>query len=163
MTTKREFTITDVVSTEGRTYRIGPEWVTIKVPGAQSNKEYLVIEVTTPAGGGPPLHTHRAAEVFFVLEGEFEFPTIRDGEPYSVRGSTGAVVHIPAGIPHTYKNVGDSHGRLMGILMPAPEMEGFFQEAGIEVLDRSALPTIEDPLDLERLMAACEKYNLSFL
>ncbi len=163
MTIQRERTIARLTAEEGVTYQVGPEWVTIKVSGSQTNDAYLVVDVTTPAGGGPPLHIHSAAEVFFVTDGSFEFPTLLNGEARSVTASTGEVVHIPGGVPHTYKNVGQGHGRLMGVLMPASEMEGFFQDAGTLVTGRSELPRLDAPLDLEQLFAACQKHHIEFL
>lgn len=147
----------------GETYSFGPEWVTLKVTGEDTDGAYIVIEVLTPAGGGPPLHTHRAAEVFFVVEGTFEFPTIVDGVQRSVKAEAGESVHISAGIPHSYKNVGEDYGRLIGVLTPAAEIEGFFREGLEPVADPSGKPSLDMQPDMARVMAASEKYNLSFL
>jgi quercetin dioxygenase-like cupin family protein len=160
MTSER--TITATAAGEGPVYVIGPEMVTIKVPGAESEGTHLVIEVATPAGGGPPLHTHPAQEIFFVLEGEFEFPTVRDGRTVTTRASAGAVVHIPGGIPHTYHNVGSGLGRVLGVLSPAADMEGFFMEAGLLVEDPTH-PPAPAPFDMERFLALSRKYHMENL
>ncbi|CAN5591677.1 hypothetical protein BH23CHL2_BH23CHL2_10250 [soil metagenome] len=147
----------------GETYSFGPEWVTLKVTGEDTDDAYIVIEVLTPAQGGPPLHTHRAAEVFFVVEGTFEFPTVVDGVPHTVKAKAGESVHIPAGVPHSYKNIGDDYGRLIGVLTPAAEIEGFFREGLEPVADPSGQPTLDMEPDMARVMAASEKYNLRFM
>jgi quercetin dioxygenase-like cupin family protein len=163
MSTQMEQTITSIGSRDGETYQIGPELVTLKVLGTESHGHYLVIEVNTPPGGGPPLHTHTSDEVFFVVKGEFEFPTLRDGEPYAVRASAGETVHIPGSAPHTYKNVGDSYGTLIGVLSPGDDMEGFFKEGGVLYTDLPAMPGLEVEPDFPRMMAAAQKYGLDFL
>lgn len=162
MVTTSEPTITSTPAGEGSLYLIGPEMVTIKVSGAETEGTHLVVEVATPAGGGPPLHTHPAKEIFFVLEGEFEFPTLRDGRQVTTLASAGDVVRIPGGIPHTYHNVGSGTGRLLGVLSPAAEMEGFFKEAGILVEDK-AHPPAPAPFDMERFLAICRKYHMENL
>ncbi len=162
MATTSERTITAKLEGEGQAYLIGPEMVTIKVPGAETEGTHLVIEVTTPPGGGPPLHTHPAQEIFFVLEGEFEFPTMRDERKETTRAGVGSVVHVPGGIPHTYHNVGSGRGRLLGVLSPAAEMEGFFKEAGRPV-DDQAHPPAPTPPDMERFLALSRKYHIEML
>jgi quercetin dioxygenase-like cupin family protein len=158
MATTSERTITAIPATEGQAYLIGPEIVTIKVPGAETEGRELVVEVNTPPGGGPPLHTHPAKEIWYVVEGEFEFPTMRDGRKETTRASAGAVVHVPSGIPHTYHNVGSDRGRLLAVLSPAAEMEGFFKEAGLAIED-AAHPPAPAPWDMERFLAICHKYH----
>ena len=162
MTAQSEATITSVTERNGEAYQIGPELVTLKVVGSESNNHYLVIQVETPPGGGPPLHTHPSDEVFFVVEGEFEFPTVVDGEPHSVAATAGQTVHIPGSAPHTYRNVGDGYGTLIGVLSPGDEMEGFFREGGVLYLDRPARPGLDSAPDIPRMMAAAEKYGLRF-
>jgi quercetin dioxygenase-like cupin family protein len=163
MSTDTKSTITSVTHRQGETYQFGPELVTLKVSVAESQGRYLVIEVNTPPGGGPPLHTHPSDEVFFVVEGEFEFPTILDGEHVAVKGSAGETVHIPGNAPHSYRNVGESYGKLIGVLAPGDDMEGFFQEGGHLYTDLPNRPGLEAAFDFPRMMAAAQKYGMEFL
>ena len=163
MSTKTENTIVKLSDVPGETYQIGPELVTLKVPVSASNGHYLVIEVNTPPGGGPPLHTHPSDEVFFVVKGEFEFPTVRDGEPCSVHASAGESVNISGNAPHTYKNVGTDYGTLIGVLAPGDDMEGFFTEGGLLYTDLPAKPGLDAQPDFPRMMAAAQKFDLVFL
>jgi quercetin dioxygenase-like cupin family protein len=163
MSTQTGQTITNVTKRGGESYQIGPELVTLKVLTAESGGRYLVIEVTTPPGGGPPIHTHPSDEVFFVVEGEFEFPTIRDGEIQAVKGSAGESVHIPGSAPHTYRNVGNDYGTLIGVLAPGGEMEGFFKEGGVLYTEMPKRPGLDAQPDFPRMMAAAQKYKVEFL
>lgn len=162
MATTSERTITATAAGEGQAYLVGPEMVTIKVPGADTEGTQLVVEVDTPPGGGPPLHTHPAQEIFFVLAGEFEFPTVRDGQTVMTRAGAGSVVHVPGGIPHTYHNAGSGCGRFLAVLSPAAEMEGFFKEAGVPVED-PAHPPAQTPPDMERFLTLSHKYHMDNL
>jgi quercetin dioxygenase-like cupin family protein len=162
MTTAAEPKVIGIDSGKGQAYLIGPELVTFKVTGAETEGRDLVVEISTPPGGGPPLHTHPAEESWYVIEGEFEFPTIRDGERVTIRASAGSVVYVPGGAPHTYHNVGANYGKLLAVLSPAAEMEGFFKEVGIAVEDAAHLPE-PAPFDMEKLLAISEKYHQHML
>jgi quercetin dioxygenase-like cupin family protein len=85
-----------------------------------------VVESLDLPGGGPLPHIHqREDETFQVLEGDFEF---------SVGGKTiiakpGATVFAPCGVPHTYRYLGQTTGRLMCVITPSG-FEEFFEEIG---------------------------------
>lgn len=160
--TTNQQTITSIPSGHGSTYLlVGTELLTFKASGSQTGGAYMMAEITTPPGGGPPLHKHESQELFYILEGVFEFPTIRNGEVQTVRAIPGDVVHIPNWIPHTYKNVGQQPGRFLITLTP-PIMEGYFQELGEEVRD-PAHPPQPGPLDWDRIEAIRKKYQIEYL
>lgn len=155
-------TITRTPAGQGPSYLlVGTELLTFKASGAQTGGAYMTAEIMTPPGGGPPLHRHEPQELFYILEGEFEFPTIRDGELHTVRATPGDVVHIPNWIPHTYKNVGQQPGRFLITLTP-PTMEGYFQELGEPVSDPSNPPQ-PGQLDWERIDAVRRKYQIEYI
>lgn len=62
-----------------------------------------------PPGGEGPEHTHHdVEEAFFVLEGEVEVGLHRDGEVVKrVLGYRDMIV-VPAGVPRSLKNIGDT-------------------------------------------------------
>lgn len=122
-----------------------------KLDSEDTGGQYAVIMNTTPPGGGPPMHVHsHEDEFFYVMEGTYEF---LHGEE-SVTLSEGGVVHLPRGIPHTFKNVGDTPGRLLNTITPGG-FENFFREI-------DALPK-DQPLDREAVGAIAAKYGLRFL
>src|SRR5260370_33158348 len=101
-------------------------------------------------GGGPPPHIHhREDETFQVLEGEYE---------WTVGGKTfiaqkGATIFAPRGIPHTYRYLGKTPGRLMCVITPSG-FEGFFEEIG-------ALSP-QQQQDIPRVIEIGKKYGLEF-
>ena len=73
------------------------------------------------AAGQPPkcrnsLHTHRTAEVFFVLKGRWRFFWGRWGHAGEVVLEEGDLFDIPTGIFRGFENIGPDYGMIMSIL-----------------------------------------------
>jgi mannose-6-phosphate isomerase-like protein (cupin superfamily) len=70
-----------------------------------------LIFVDAPPGRGPSLHKHDYVEVLVIQEGE---ATVMAGdEEREVRA--GDVVIVPAGVPHSFTNIGDGPLRQIDI------------------------------------------------
>jgi len=143
---------------EGKALWVAGDLVTFKVVGEDTNGAYSLFEVESNPGGGPPPHIHRSEdEIFCVLEGEHE---VSIGER-AIRASAGTIVYAPRNIPHAYKNVGATSGRILGFVAPAG-LEGFFEEVGEETTDESSPPPFGQE-EIERLLAAAPKYGIEML
>lgn len=73
------------------------------------------------AAGQPPkcrnsLHSHRTAEVFFVLKGRWRFFWGRWGDAGEVTLEEGDIINIPTGIFRGFENIGTDYGMIMAIL-----------------------------------------------
>jgi len=73
------------------------------------------------AAGQPPrcknsLHSHRTAEVFFVLSGRWRFFWGRWGTAGEVVLEAGDIFNIPTGIFRGFENIGTDYGMIMAIL-----------------------------------------------
>ena len=73
------------------------------------------------AAGQPPkcrnsLHSHRTAEVFFVLSGRWRFFWGRWGKAGEVVLEKGDIINIPTGIFRGFENVGVDYGMIMAVL-----------------------------------------------
>ena len=73
------------------------------------------------AAGQPPkcrnsLHSHRTAEVFFVLSGRWRFFWGRWGNAGEVVLQEGDIINIPTGIFRGFENIGTDYGMIMAIL-----------------------------------------------
>jgi quercetin dioxygenase-like cupin family protein len=138
---------------EGRTLLVGGgDRVTYKVRSAETNGSYFCFEVSTTPGFGPPLHTHSYRELFYVLEGEYEFTFERDGELTTITGAPGTAVAVPPNVPHTFKNGTGAPARLLFVHQPAA-LEEFFEEFGVAV-DGEGDP---EPPDFHAMAAALER------
>jgi quercetin dioxygenase-like cupin family protein len=123
----------------------------IRVHGRDTNGTVSVVESHDVPGGGPPPHIHhREDETFQILEGEYEFMV--GGK--TILAKPGTTLFAPRGVPHTYRYVGDTPGKLMCVITPSG-FEGFFEEIG-------ALTT-EQQMDIPRVMEIAKKFELEFL
>ena len=73
------------------------------------------------AAGQPPrcrnsLHSHRTAEVFFVLKGRWRFFWGRWGDAGEVVLEQGDIFNIPTGMFRGFENIGEDYGMIMAIL-----------------------------------------------
>ena len=142
---------TIVPSQQGPVYSVLGEQVTFKVTGEETAGAYALVEEISPPGGGPPLHVHsREDEAFYILEGEYEFQI---GDQV-IRAKPGDFLYAPKHLQHTFKNVSDTHSKMVISLIPAG-FEGFFRETG--ELAQSGPPEIPVVIELGR------KYGLEFV
>jgi quercetin dioxygenase-like cupin family protein len=71
----------------------------LSLPG----REVVQARVDIDPGKAAPKHRHPGEEIVYVLEGQMQYQL--EGEP-PVTLKAGDVLFIPAGVPHTAKNVG---------------------------------------------------------
>ncbi len=103
-----------------------------------------------PAGWALPTHLHRDhAETIHVVSGEFEV----DVDGATARLGAGQTVHVPAGVRHASRNVGEVAGRRVLLFSPGG-MEGFFLQAGADT------PTSE--IGPDELRAAASRHGWEF-
>jgi len=74
----------------------------LSVPG----REVVQVRVDFDPGYVAPMHTHPGEEIIYVIEGTLEYEI--GGKPVTVKA--GDVLFVPAGTPHTAKNVGSTNG-----------------------------------------------------
>jgi quercetin dioxygenase-like cupin family protein len=139
---------------EGRTVVVGAgDRITYKARSAETGGAYFCFEAATMPGFGPPLHTHAYRELFYVLEGEYEFTVERDGNLETITGAAGTSVAIPPDVPHTFKNAGDRPARLLFVHQPAA-LEEFFEDFGVPIERTGEDP---EPPDFAAMAAALER------
>ena len=123
----------------------------IRIQGHDTGGVLSVVESHDVRGGGPPPNIHhREDETFQILEGEYE---------WTVGGRTfiaqkGATIFAPRGVPHTYRYLGQTPGRLMCIITPSG-FEEFFEEIG-------ALSP-QQQQDIPRVIEIGKEYGLEIL
>jgi quercetin dioxygenase-like cupin family protein len=148
---------------EGKTVLVGgADYITYKVRSAETDGAFFCFEASSSPGFGPPLHTHSYRELFYVLEGEYEFTVQRDGELRSILGRTGTAVSVDADVPHTFRNAGDTPARLLFVHIPAA-LEEFFEEYGVPVSRPGELPPGLEPPDFGAMAAALERNGVKVL
>ena len=139
-----------ISSDGGKTVNVIGNTLIVRLRGRDTNGVLSVAESIDQPGGGPPPHIHhREDETFQVLEGEYEF--MCGGKTFTAR--QGATVFAPRGVPHAYRYVGQTPGRLMVTMTPAG-FEGFFEEVGALSPQQQEIP---------RVIEIGKKYGLEFL
>ncbi len=126
---------------------IGKEmWV--KFAGGEGG--FTVIEDVSPPRSGPPLHSHRFEEWFYILEGKFLFEV--NGEP--TEAFVGDFLYAPSNVPHVFQNIGDCDGRMLLIARPGG-VETYFAELSERM--------VADPTNIPGLSALASKYGVILL
>jgi mannose-6-phosphate isomerase-like protein (cupin superfamily) len=100
--------------------------VTIKLSSKLSGGSMTAYESTRPPGDtrGPGMHAHpRFDELFYVVEGEYEFIVGHR----SLRAAEGTSIFIPRGIFHDFHSIGEVPGRLLTVCTPGG-IEHFFED-----------------------------------
>jgi mannose-6-phosphate isomerase-like protein (cupin superfamily) len=148
---------------EGRTLLVGGgDYVTYKTTSAETGGDFFSFEMSTVPGFGPPMHKHDYRELFYVLEGSYEF-TI--GEPDGVStvvAGPGTTVAVPPNRPHTFKNASGEPARMLCVQQHAT-LEGFFEEFGVEVDGIGAAPAETSPPDFAGMAAALQRNGVTVI
>lgn len=123
----------------------------IRVHGRDTGGIVSVVESHDVPGGGPPPHIHRQEdETFQILEGDYEFTV---GEK-TILAKPGTTLFAPRDVPHTYRYLGKTPGKLMCVITPSG-FEGFFEDIGAM--------TPEQQQDIPRVMEIAKKFGLEVL
>jgi mannose-6-phosphate isomerase-like protein (cupin superfamily) len=102
--------------------------LTLMIGGEQTGNQLSVMFGMTPPGGGPPLHVHhREDEMFLIVEGRISYYV---NDKWTEVGP-GGVVYLPRGVPHRYRNDGETPSRHWVITTPSG-FEIFFSRCAEE-------------------------------
>lgn len=135
--------------------------LTFQVRSAETDGAYAVFETVVPPGRAKVLmHAHGAAETFQILDGEFEFHAVRDGEAVVFVAAAGDMVHMPPNVPHGYRNVAKTASRFQTVIAPG-SMEGYFLELGMPT--GATEPTKPGQPDLKVLAEVGKRYGVELL
>ncbi|HEX5398681.1 MAG TPA: cupin domain-containing protein [Verrucomicrobiae bacterium] len=123
----------------------------IRIHGRDTGGVVSVVESRDVPDGGPPPHIHqREDETFQIIEGDYEFTV--GGR--TILAKPGTTLFAPRGIPHTYRYLGKTPGRLMCVITPSG-FEGFFEEIG------AMSPPQQQ--DIPRVLEVAKKFGLEIL
>ncbi len=155
------------MATDPTPYALGPEegealWgvdgalTTVKASAERTGGRFALVEEVGQLSEGTPLHRHpEDDETFYVLEGRMTF-YLGDDQP--VPASAGSFVHIPGGAVHAFK-VDSETARYL--ILTTAQHEAFYRAISEPARSRTLPP--EAPMDMEKVMAAAEKYKVEVL
>ena len=160
---------------DGKIFTLGPnegeamfvlgDVVTFKITAAESDNHYFLTEIVSVPGGGPAfLHTHVPQETFWILEGEYEvYGQDEDGEKYAIPAPVGSTVHVPGNVPHGFRNVGDTTGKLLALYAPVVHQPEFFEEIGVPMPSSLAPMPFDEMPSNERILEVLAKHEMRLL
>jgi mannose-6-phosphate isomerase-like protein (cupin superfamily) len=129
---------------------VGLGYIDWERPGIREASSARLNRTTCQAVAHPP-HVHqREDETFQILEGEYEW-TVGDK---TFIASKGATIFAPRGVPHSYRYLGKTPGRLMCVITPSG-FEGFFEEIG------ALSPQLQQ--NVPRVLEIAKRYGLDIL
>ena len=100
----------------------GPEGIVIKAKGATTNGSVGFVEATSQPGFVAPPHIHYDYdEMFYVLDGEFQFLLGTE----TVTTPAGSFVFIPRGLVHSPRVTGDRAARVVFAFVPGGAEQAF--------------------------------------
>jgi quercetin dioxygenase-like cupin family protein len=140
---------------EGTAYWMLGGLYEVKASGSETGGAATIMEMTLPAGSGPPPHTHPGSESVYVLEGQLRYNI--NGEDFE--GGPGSFFHIPKGVVENFEPAGDSPARILVVYTPGG-IDQFFAEVGEIATTRAIPPPLEEAPDLETVAAAGAKYGM---
>jgi len=119
----------------------------------ESNGSTTIMQMTVPAGMGPPPHTHPGTETVYVLDGTLTYNI--EGE--LIEAGPGSLFYIPEGTLEWFEPT--STVRILITYTPGG-IEKFFAEAGEVALTREVPPPPSAPPDVERLVAIGARHGM---
>jgi mannose-6-phosphate isomerase-like protein (cupin superfamily) len=139
--------------------------VTFKLTGEDSDHAYFLTEIMSVPGGGPAfLHTHVPQETLWIVEGEYEvYGQDENGDKYAIEATPGTTVHVPGDVPHGFRNVGDTTGRLLALYAPVVHQTEFFREIGVAMESSLAEMPFDQMPSNERILEVLAKHEMRLL
>lgn len=139
--------------------------IKILADNKENENGYAVFEENVPPLGGPPPHRHPDEEIFYVIEGRFEFILNDLENPF--QALPGSVVHVPSNAIHTFKNVGSTPGKMVVLLKPGDLLE-YFRAIGKPIRNDNNRPDLTrvpdiSKIDLSKVFELAPLYNIEFL
>lgn len=115
-----------------------------------------IFDVTVPAGGGTPLHSHASPEVFRILEGSLKVQQMTDAGLVETEAKAGDIISIPGDVPHGYSNASDDAVVFSAIV--DNDMAAYFEVADIGPVADSAPEAVA-----ERFETAAHAHGIQIL
>jgi quercetin dioxygenase-like cupin family protein len=141
---------------EGANFHFLNTLYTAKLTSEQTNGALTAMEFLAPKNFGPPLHRHAAEdELFYIADGEM---WLSCGDVEAVH-TTGAVVWLPRGLPHTFQ-VRSDVARVFQVSTPGG-FERFVTALGTPT-DRPVLPEPAE-IDPAHVAEVCSQFDIQVL
>ena len=146
----------------GQTVRVLDDLVTFTVTGSQTEGAFSLLFDQVLPQGSVPMHTQTGQETFIIFQGQLQFCIQDNGQMSTFTADRGTVIHIPAGVPHSYTNLTTSSASMFVLFTPSGKTERFFKRLGVEVTDPGHVPPFVMPPP-ETLAAVFEEFQVQLV
>jgi quercetin dioxygenase-like cupin family protein len=134
---------------------LGPSIQFLVAP--QANEEApCVIKGTIPPGVSVPIHRHQAIEAFYVVSGNVEVFSEKEGKCQWIAAGPGDFIEVPSGAKHGFRN--RSQHPVVQLITTTSKLGRFFQEIGEPMLE-GANGNLPSPERLQHLIRTSERYG----
>jgi hypothetical protein len=86
-----------------------------------------------------------------------------NGEKYTISASVGSTVHVAGNVPHGFKNVGNTMGKVLALFAPVIHQPAFFEEIGVPMESSVAPMPVDQMPGVERILEVLAKHEMSLL
>ena len=119
----KSLTTANVPAEQKETLSVAGNTITVKIAGNETDNAYSLFELNVPPNVGAGLHIDKNWDEFWhVVEGTFAF-TLNGKQ---IQLSAGGFPFGSKGIPHSFKNVGETTVKLIMLTKPSG-LENFFK------------------------------------
>jgi quercetin dioxygenase-like cupin family protein len=134
---------------------LGPSVQFLVAP--QANDETpCVIKGTIPPGVSVPIHRHQGIESFYVLSGNVEVLSEKEGKSHWIAAGPGDFIEVPSGAKHGFRN--RSQHPVVQLITTTSKLGRFFQEIG-RPIPQGPNGNPSAPDRLQHLVGTSERYG----
>ncbi|MCM2370867.1 cupin domain-containing protein [Aporhodopirellula aestuarii] len=131
----------------------------LMLAGAETDDGYELMRFLVPPGMSPPPHVHHYEdECFYLVNGQLVVQ--RGTKQISV--SPGDSIHMPRGVPHTFRNESDGFAEFLCWVRPAT-LESFFAAFMQDWPEDEDLPPAPTQEHLDAMMASASEHHMEIL
>ena len=132
--------------------------LTWKARGEDTAYIFSVYEMTLLPEKALALHYHPYAEVFYVLDGEVEFGSMKDGQEEWIPCQGGETVIAGPDVVHGFRNISGKPARFLSVSTQLHQ--AFFDECAVTARTDDPIPAFPEGEELTRLLAGAAKHQI---
>ena len=115
-----------------------------------------VMKGTIPPGVSVPIHRHQGTESFYVLSGNVEVLSEKEGKSHWIAAGPGDFIEVPSGAKHGFRN--RSQDPVVQLITTTSKLGRFFQEIG-RPMPQGPNGNPPSPDQVQHLVRTSERYG----
>jgi quercetin dioxygenase-like cupin family protein len=147
-----------VLANEGLVVDVAGQRLTWKARGEDTGYLFSIYEMTLLPEKALPLHYHPYAEVFYVLHGEVEFGSMKDGQEEWITCQAGETVVVGPDSVHAFRNGSGKPARFLSI--STQQHQAFFDACAVTARNDDPAPAYPEGEELARLIQKSKKHQM---